>query len=1393
MLPAQEREESALLFGLCSRHSCCGDRSGSCLDRRFGFSSRSLDLNFGNFSLDGRRLDLDLGHFDLDGGRLDFDLGRFDLDGGRLDLDLRRLNLSSGFGLAAGLGDEAVKRIRLGGLDGLERLVHERLQIDLVRAFDGGLSGLGRLGLSCLRDLLDRFLGGCGLLVSAAQEREESALLFGLCSLGGCCGGDRRCGCRDRRFDVHVGRLSRDLGCFDLDGRRLDLGRFGLDGRRLDLGLDLRDLDFHILRIGDEAADLRLDRLRFGLDLGDLDFHILHFGDSLVDHSFCRLHFGSGFADSGVGILHFSEAVGLRRERVGRGDFRLRLVGLAAALHQRADAADEQRAERETQQDVQQRAALGFRHGKGDVAVRLLKDEVAAVARVGHAVPSAVAVGIDVVAAALGDVHTHGNVAVGVLGQRVVFDTHIVLGDQIAVAGDLGALDIGRRHDCLGGGIEHALEDHDGRSVVIEQVARDGRGALRIFGADLHVERQVVVIEIGPSAVVALHDRALGDLALVDGGAVGKDDGLYHFPVGGERGGEAAELGGDAVALHEVLIAERFSLALVADAVDAGGGLMHEVVGAGLAFLVQLAGDGADAVAVRVQVHERGAAGDVLAEARDAADVVLAGELALGIAVTDAALAQARDAADIIAERALGRTVALAADDDAEIGFTADAAGVVLAGDGGAVVLGVHEDALGEVFAGERGLGEDGGVALGIEVIFDRHRAGDAADGHIAVSRAVILAAVHLAGGDGGIVLFGDVLDDILRVRIERELQDIAEVEHDDVERIVHGAHVADDEIGVVGRLRGETGQARGNGAQLIEHALHLGAVVAVHGRHGQRLIAGEIRRHLVEVAHAGAEVSGGLFERIERAVERRAHIVHAGVAVGVLGEVVGVDDLGHRGHVTGDRACSGGGVARSAQHGVANGLISRERVRVILIAVLLGVALPAVGALGLQVIVAGAVGVVGGFHQPAEIRHRGVELIRGGGEVIRGGFEAGLIRIAHLVHGVEIVKAVGEIARCGLKLDAALRELGDRGSDHLLGGVDAHHQLIDGIARLVDVVHRVIGDDTGMLGGSAGSGADGAERRAHIGGGGAGVSEQDVHLVMQGIEILLHLADGACAGVELDVGLHLADDAADVLAAECGAPVRAARDEAALAAGDAADVIAHMLEADRAPVRAADDDAGGEAHDAADVGGGVGSLALILVLVGEADLVERLNGDVLGVHVHACRVGAVGNGAEVLADRTADIVVTCDEALGLAVVDHARGFVRAGDAADVVLAADRAGEVAAGDGTHVGADDGADLRERAGGVHRAADIQILHGAAGLDVAEQAHVRAVAGERQAADGVALTVERAAERRDRGKFGVGEIDVVLQKNGLVAGVGVVLAGDAQLVQILRVADMDCRGV
>ena len=67
------------------------------------------------------------------------------------------------------------------------------------------------------------------------------------------------------------------------------------------------------------------------------------------------------------------------------------------------------------------------------------------------------------------------------------------------------------------------------------------------------------------------------------------------------------------------------------------------------------------------------------------------------------------------------------------------------------------------------------------------------------------------------------------------------------------------------------------------------------------------------------------------------------------------------------------------------------------------------------------------------------------------------------------------------------------------------------------------------------------------------------------------------------------------------------------------------------------------------------------------------------GTDIHARGVRAVGDRADVLSDDAAHIVVALNRALGLAVVDHAAAFVRAGDAADIVLAGDRTAERAAG------------------------------------------------------------------------------------------------------------------
>ena len=187
--------------------------------------------------------------------------------------------------------------------------------------------------------------------------------------------------------------------------------------------------------------------------------------------------------------------------------------------------------------------------------------------------------------------------------------------------------------------VKDALSQHDRRAAVVGiQVAGHDRRDSGVLRLDLEVEGQVAVIMLRPGAIVALHRRAVGDLRFVDRATVGKRDRLDDLAVGREGDGKAGELRRDAVACHEGLIAHTLGLARVADAVDAGLRLVDEVVIGRAAVRVNLAGDGADTVAGAVEVHERVAAADVHAVTGDAADVVAAGQLALGKAVAHGAL-----------------------------------------------------------------------------------------------------------------------------------------------------------------------------------------------------------------------------------------------------------------------------------------------------------------------------------------------------------------------------------------------------------------------------------------------------------------------------------------------------------------------------------------------------------------------------------------------------------------------------------------------------------------------------------------------------------------------------------------------------------------------------------
>src|SRR5699024_5822706 len=106
----------------------------------------------------------------------------------------------------------------------------------------------------------------------------------------------------------------------------------------------------------------------------------------------------------------------------------------------------------------------------------------------------------------------------------------------------------------------------------------------------------------------------------------------------------------------------------------------------------------------------------------------------------------------------------------------------------------------------------------------------------------------------------------------------------------------------------------------------------------------------------------------------------------------------------------------------------------------------------------------------------------------------------------------------------------------------------IDGFARYIGQVVR----------GAAHVAGDRVQARRYVGGAVSCVQERGVQQVVELRQLLGEVFRRGGGEVQGEVGLHLAYDAADLLAAQDAAAVRAALDIAGLASDDAADVVAH-------------------------------------------------------------------------------------------------------------------------------------------------------------------------------------------------------------------------------------------
>ena len=391
----------------------------------------------------------------------------------------------------------------------------------------------------------------------------------------------------------------------------------------------------------------------------------------------------------------------------------------------------------------------------------------------------------------------------------------------------------------------------------------------------------------------------------------------------------------------------------------------------------------------------------------------------------------------------------------------------------------------------------------------------------------------------------------------------------------------------------------------------------------------------------------------------------------------------------------------------------------------------------------------------------------------------------------VALAERVDSVAHAVLRRLERLENVGQR-VRHGLGAVG---QLIDAADVFVDEVGRLTGERIGVVHCGIGIGGDRIES-------GGDVIVRAVHIVQRGgnegvelIQLRAQLGDQVVTQREMEIGLHLTDDAAHILAAIDHAVVGAEIHKAVAAARAAADVVAEVRVADRAAVDAGEQAAGGVAGNAAGIRGGVPAFHCADGnKVGEgggrvdAQIVKAERGiDIC--RIHAGGVDARTQRAEVIAGDAAGVAIGGDAAAHRAVGDQPALLVAASNAAHGAVALDDAEEGALLQGAVVAADDAADGLLRAAGRDLPLDLERVDEGAALKREEKTGGGERVSQRQTADGVPAAVEGAAEAGDGLEVHAAQGDVGGQKDRLAARPGVIGAAVRKGAQVLRRVDVD----
>ena len=652
-------------------------------------------------------------------------------------------------------------------------------------------------------------------------------------------------------------------------------------------------------------------------------------------------------------------------------------------------------------------------------------------------------------------------------------------------------------------------------------------------------------------------------------------------------------------------------------------------------------------------------------------------------------------------------------------------------------------------------------IALGVQLVFNGHGAGDAADIQVGVHGAVVRAAADLAESHSIDVLVGGILKNIRGVGIGHIHKDVKAQIDDCVHLIVHCAQVGGERRAVSREPVAERIQLIHRAAQIGEKAVQRVLIAVTEGIEGEIVPCVEVLNETARFARRRVKAGGGIAQRVERALD-----VVVRLGRGVL-EKVG-EDGGDFCHVRRDlRHCAyrviqiADGVGEQPAH--CGGIPWLAAVKVFLQSVDSGI----------------------------QAVRRSLELGAVCLDASAGRAELSAVGSAQRQVLVALLERVDSVAHAVLRRLERLENVGQR-VRHGLGAVG---QLIDAADVFVDEVGRLTGERIGVVHRGIGIGGDRIES-------GGDVIVRAVHIVQRGgnesvelIQLRAQPGDQVVTQREMEIGLHLTDDAAHILAAIDHAVVGAEIHKAVAAARAAADVVAEVRVADRAAVDAGEQAAGGVAGNAAGIRGGIPAFHCADGnKVGEgggwvdAQIVKAERGiDIC--RIHAGGVDARTQRAEVIAGDAAGVAIGGDAAARGAVGDETALLVAADDAAYGAVALDDAEEGALLQGAVVAADDAADGLLRAAGRDLPLDLERVDEGAALEREEKTGGGERVRQRQTADGVPAAVEGAAEAGDGLEVHAAQGDVGGQKDRLAARPGVIGAAVRKGAQVLRRVDVD----